>query len=708
MGAVIFDTTNFNEKNQTHLNVTIRFPGELREEVLDFTDKKFSVIGMNWNTDRLKESSHIGGPRNYFQSNGGSPPGYMPQKFVFLQATISLAYIEIFIMGKQRPTDGVTDFQTDLKVSVLRYSHPPVHIDGLLNVFRYVLPLMIFISYLYPSTNNIELMVVEKETQLRETMNIMGIRSWLNWSAWYIKIMFSLTTTATLETILLCLPCNSNTQSSVFWKSDAAPVWIYFLTYSVACGMFCLMMSSFFNTSGMCNTITALVWFVFFIPYLVVDRNEEGLPNLAILLVCLLHNTGLPLGLRVILKHEANGVGLQWFNFAKPPDVGGSALSVGSIAMMHLISAATYLTIALYLNEVHSGDFGVAQPWYFPVAWIWRCCESKKAPKIPRPNPLLNAFIERVQGRVPGIQLENITKMYKSNRVVLNGINLELYKDEITVILGENGAGKTTLMSIMSGVFAPTSGYMYLNGQNITKDIGKVQHYLGFCPQSNILFDQLTVREHIIFFALMKGYPTKDVEKEVLRYVDRLGFRDKMDAEVSTLSGGMKRKVSLAVALCGGSQIVYCDEPTSGIDPMARRMIWDLLRQEKNNRTILLSTHFMDEADVLADRVAILSEGRIKSFGSPLFLKNAYHTGYILHCEKGPRCDENKVVRLLKTHVPNITTFNNVATELSFKLDAAYSSKYESILRDLENNMAKLGLLGLGISQSTLEEIFLL
>lgn len=539
----------------------------------------------------------------------------------------------------------------------------------------------------------------------------MGVAPWINWCAWYIKIMVSLTATATIETVLLSMPCTGDATSSVFFRSAAAPIWVFMLCYNVACASFCLMMSAMFSTTSMCNTITALVWFIFYIPYNIVDHNEENISSLAKLIICGFHNTALPLGLRTILKHEANGAGLQWHKFFANPDVGHGAIdtvSIGHISMVQLIAAGGYLIIALYMDSVHPGDFGVAKPWYFPVTFLWRLFEREKKLKLPPPHPLTNAFIETVRGRVPGIELENITKAYKRERVILNGINLTLYKDEITVILGENGAGKTTLMSIMSGVISPSGGYIYLEGKNITRKISSMQHFLGFCPQHNILFDQLTVREHIIFFALMKGFPLKDVEREVLRYVDRLGLADKIDAEARTLSGGMKRKVSLAVALCGGSQIVFCDEPTSGIDPMARRMIWDLLREEKKNRTILLSTHFMDEADVLADRVAILYDGRIRSYGSPLFLKNAYHTGYILHCEKGPRCDERQVLKLLQSHVPKIKTFNNVATELSYKLDAEHAEKYEVILRDLENNSKRLGLLGLGISQSTLEEIFLL
>lgn len=162
LGAIIFNVSNLNSETHTRLNMTFRFPGELREEVLDFSDRKQSVTGLNWATDILKAPSTIGGPRNYFQSNGGVPPGYMSQKFTFLQSCVSSAYIELFLMNNtQNDTnddddDDDRDYIPFVPVRVLRYSHPPVVIDWMLDVFRVIVPMLILMSYLYPAMNNIE------------------------------------------------------------------------------------------------------------------------------------------------------------------------------------------------------------------------------------------------------------------------------------------------------------------------------------------------------------------------------------------------------------------------------------------------------------------------------------------------------------------------------------------------------------------------
>lgn len=157
---------------------------------------------------------------------------------------------------------------------------------------------------------------------------------------------------------------------------------------------------------------------------------------------------------------------------------------------------------------------------------------------------------------------------------------------------------------MLTGMINPSSGTAFINGKDIRKDMNAIRSSVGFCPQHNILFDNLTVREHITFFSLLKGLHKDDVEREVDKYVKLLKLENKIDTQAKGLSGGMKRKLSVGIALCANSKVVLFDEPSSGVDPSARRDLWDLLQKEKEGRTILLSTHFMLEADVLGDRVS--------------------------------------------------------------------------------------------------------
>ena len=303
---------------------------------------------------------------------------------------------------------------------------------------------------------------------------------------------------------------------------------------------------------------------------------------------------------------------------------------------MLLVDSLLYLLLTLYIEQIFPGDFGVPKEWYFPFTMISRGLGFGGNAELEDRNTLTQnrANIESYPvGMKAGIEMKNLRKVFGNKKVAVDNLTLNMYEGEITILLGDNGAGKTTTMSMLTGMFPPTSGTALVNGSDIRTNIEGVRQSIGLCPQHNILFDDLTVREHIIFFSKLKGLTNAEADIEVKKYVEMLGLVDKMNAKSKTLSGGMKRKLSVGVALCGGSRVVLCDEPTSGMDPAARRSLWDLLLLEKKNRTIVLSTHFMDEADVLGDRVAIMHSGQLKCYGSSLYLKNAFGSGYELVSE---------------------------------------------------------------------------
>ncbi|KAK2172715.1 hypothetical protein NP493_937g00020 [Ridgeia piscesae] len=199
-----------------------------------------------------------------------------------------------------------------------------------------------------------------------------------------------------------------------------------------------------------------------------------------------------------------------------------------------------------------------------------------------------------------------------------------MYEGQITVLLGNNGAGKTTLMYMLTGFYSPTSGTALVNGFDICKDMEGARRCLGLCPQHNVLYDNLTVYEHLVFFAKLKNYPVYEIKRDIETFLQDIQLTDKRNAYVKALSGGMKRKLSVLLALIGGSKVIILDEPTSGLDPEARRQTWDLLKKYRSGRTIMLTTHYMDEADYLGDRIAIMANGRLQCCGTPMYLKQQY------------------------------------------------------------------------------------
>ncbi|KAK5909181.1 hypothetical protein CesoFtcFv8_003133 [Champsocephalus esox] len=322
--------------------------------------------------------------------------------------------------------------------------------------------------------------------------------------------------------------------------------------------------------------------------------------------------------------------------------------------MMLMIDAGVYGVLTWYIEAVHPGMYGLPRPWYFPLqrsywsgsgrveTWDWPWCGGGAARLSVMEEDQACAMDQRRSEEMRGIEeepshlslvvcIDKLTKVYKTgSKLALDKLSLNLHENQVVCFLGHNGAGKTTTMSILTGLFPPTSGSATIYGHDIRTDMERIRQNLGMCPQHNVLFDKLSVEEHLWFYSRLKGMAEEDIRKEMDKMIVDLELSKKRHSLVQTLSGGMKRKLSVAIAFVGGSRAVILDEPTAGVDPYARRAIWDLILKYKQGRTILLSTHNMDEADLLGDRIAIISHGKLKCCGSPLFLKSTYGDGYKL------------------------------------------------------------------------------
>jgi ATP-binding cassette subfamily A (ABC1) protein 3 len=262
---------------------------------------------------------------------------------------------------------------------------------------------------------------------------------------------------------------------------------------------------------------------------------------------------------------------------------------------------------------------------------------------------------------------------------------------------------------MLAGLLPPTAGRISVLGLDATTRMRDIRRTLGVCPQHDVLWPELTVTEHLRLFAEIKQLDESTVPAAVAKSIADVGLTEKSGARAGSLSGGQKRKLSVAIALLGGSKVVFLDEPTSGMDPYSRRSTWNILQANREGRIMVLTTHFMDEADVLADRIAIMADGALRCCGSAMFLKRAYGVGYILTAVKAASsnggCDAGAVLALVREYVPAATLHSNVGAELAIRLPMAAS--LAAMCEALEARSGQLGLASLGISVTTLEEVFL-
>eukprot|EP01029_Cantina_marsupialis_P003977 TRINITY_DN139_c0_g3_i1.p1 TRINITY_DN139_c0_g3~~TRINITY_DN139_c0_g3_i1.p1 ORF type:complete len:1613 (-),score=439.95 TRINITY_DN139_c0_g3_i1:776-5008(-) len=306
------------------------------------------------------------------------------------------------------------------------------------------------------------------------------------------------------------------------------------------------------------------------------------------------------------------------------------------------------------------------------------------------------------------VRLKNLRREFNTNvgkKVAVKRLNLSFYKGQITSLLGHNGAGKTTTLSMLTGLISPTSGDAFIGTGSITKNMAELRKSIGVCPQINILYDTLSVKEHLNLYALIKDVPEERIDMEVKNIIADVGLVEKTNEASASLSGGQKRKLHLAIALIGNSKYIFLDEPTSGMDPYSRRFTWDVIRKYKKDRVIVLTTHFMDEAEILGDRIAIMSGGELKCVGSALFLKEIYGVGYTMTCvRKDQSADSEDIADLVRSFIPEAEIISDVGAELSLRLPLSSANVFEKMLTEVANKHRELDV---GISVTTLEEVFL-
>ncbi|XP_059685002.1 ATP-binding cassette sub-family A member 2 [Gavia stellata] len=634
---------------------------------------------------------------------------------------------------------------------VQMFPYPCYTRDDFLFVIEHMMPLCMVISWVYSVAMMIQHIVTEKEHRLKEVMKMMGLNNAVHWVAWFITGFVQLSISVTALTAIL-------KYGKVLMHSDVLIIWLFLAIYAVATIMFCFLVSVLYSKAKLASACGGIIYFLSYVPYMYVAIREEvahdKITAFEKCIASLMSTTAFGLGSKYFALYEVAGVGIQWHTFSQSP-VEGDDFNLLLSMMMLVVDAVVYGVLTWYIEAVHPGMFGLPRPWYFPFqksywlgngrveTWEWTWPWSRTTRLSIMEEDQACAMESRRLEETRGIEeepthlplvvcIDKLTKVYKTDKkLALNKLSLNLYENQVVSFLGHNGAGKTTTMSILTGLFPPTSGSATIYGHDIRTEMDEIRKNLGMCPQHNVLFDRLTVEEHLWFYSQLKSMAEEEIRKEMDKMIEDLELSNKRHSLVQTLSGGMKRKLSVAIAFVGGSRAVILDEPTAGVDPYARRAIWDLILKYKPGRTILLSTHHMDEADLLGDRIAIISHGKLKCCGSPLFLKSTYGDGYKLtvvkkqsdtrngtepgqphsppaHSSVSP-CSEPRVSQFIKKYVASCLLISDTNTELSYILpsEAVKKGCFERLFQHLEQSLEELDLTSFGLMDTTLEEVFL-
>ena len=577
------------------------------------------------------------------------------------------------------------------------------------------------LCFAFTVTLTIGRIVREREQKIREYMRIMGMYD----SAYYVSwILYSMIIWA-----IVAAGITGMWYVFAFRVSNFGWIFLFNFMFGLASSSFAFFISSLVTKERLGSVIGFFIYTI--LQFAVPPTYSDPIKYYAF---SLMPPSAYVMGVRTIFTLESMNVGVT--NNSINRTVYGYSLQIGFT--MLAVDIVLWWILYYYIEQVNPFLVGYKRKWYFPLSpsyWNELCCScSRRRKKRDESNShtlvsqegddgeenvkvqkTTDPELLRLEAENRVIKTSNLTKKFGSNFYAVNNLSLTMYANEIYCLLGHNGAGKTTTFSMLSGLLEQTDGHITVFGSRVPEDMANLRKSMGVCPQHSSHWDELSAFEHLEIFAGLRGlnWRSISVHSQLQGLIVEVGLGNRKNFQVKALSGGMKRKLSVGIAFVGDPQVVFLDEPTSGMDPFARRSTWDLLKRKRNkDRVICLTTHYMDEADVLGDRIAIMSHGKLECMGSSMFLKKIYGCGYMLSfmMENGGVEGKNLYnhIKASLSDRKNAKMISNVGKEVIVEVDGddpQFVSLVESL--DTQTNRNELHIKSFGVSVPNIEEVFL-
>ncbi|KAJ3299116.1 ATP-binding cassette sub- A member 1 [Borealophlyctis nickersoniae] len=618
-------------------------------------------------------------------------------------------------------------------------------------------PVFFFCAEMVIFINVLNLIVTEKEQKLRHGMEMMGLKPGVYWISHFLSNSLLVAIGALVTSIfglIFGFSAFRNTHFMVlfftfFLFGEGMLMFAFFITtmvrrarVAILIGIFMFIIGLLFESFVFSGSFVGYIWWdqgtspvawkiLMFLPFFNFGK---------IFLDITTYTTG---KLDVLTQTYIPGPGFQWNSlYAAIPDNLRPVYGSGTIPDIPppvqswyflLFDMAVYAILTWYLDNVIPNEFGYSlPPWFFLTAeywgievgirkgvreeaWLAREAGKKSAPvDADEDGDVLESRQRALDASSPAaVRIVNLRKVYrngwfkrsKEDKVAVKNLCLSFEEGKLLALLGQNGAGKSTTMNILSGLTPSTSGDALMYGFSVRNQMHRIRKIMGVCPQHDILFEDLTAREHVRLYAGLKGVPKSQWETLTEDRLKQVRLWKVADQRAGTYSGGMKRRLSMVISTIGDPKIIFMDEPTTGMDPVNRRHVWEFVEKFKKGRVIVLTTHSMEEADVLGDRIAIMAHGRLRAIGNSISLKNKYGAGYRISIVTDPdRLDATKQV--VASRVPNAVLEDDSAGALIYQFPITSTHAIPGFVKYLDSDPEGL-IRAWGISQTTLEEVFL-
>ncbi len=634
--------------------------------------------------------------------------------------------------------DGGEDFGVTLDVSVRQYPWRgyDYNLGGI--IAAGVFSILGALAFMSNAVIIMKSVVVEKELRLREGMEMMGCSANMYWASWF----FTHWSTAMVTVVLLCV-----IGVYPFEYTNPFMQFIFYGLWVTSLIMWNYALSTVFSRSITASVVGCFLYVMSIAPAIAVRITEER-GGASWLLVCLLPGSSINQWGSALATLELAKEGITFASASLPLTKEGNVTAWGIVGVTAL-DCVLYAALTWYLDKVWPNEYGqTLPPWFLFTKKYWVPDRSRGAREeedgllddsgasasknrddddgdddddsgnAPSRASNFEPLTEAQKRRGASVKVRGLRKQFDNGVVAVDDLNVTFIPGQVSGLLGHNGAGKTTTIGILTGMLEATAGDATIMGRSVRDEMPAIRASLGICPQFDVLWPTLTCREHLRLYAAFGGMPAARIEAAVVSALAEVALTEKVDYPAGALSGGQRRKLSLAVAFIGAPEVAFLDEPTSGMDPYSRRFTWEVIRRRAATSSIVLTTHFLDEADLLCDRVAIMSAGALACVGTPLFLKNRYGTGYRLTLARGggkqsstseerQNTSTSKAAALIRAVVPDAELASDVGAELSFTLPTSDAPKFAKLFAELDKEMRAIGFDSYGISCTTLEEVFL-
>ena len=665
-------------------------------------------------------SNIIGGPFDLFKSG---PDMQSYQRYRSSGYTYIMKIINEYILRKETHNQNA-----HLNFGMMPMKYIDYKRDKLGDYMAIIIPFFIMVAYICSLCLYVYRMVSEKESRAKEGMKIMGLEEGIYILSYFLQYLVINVFVSIMNTIIVMF---------IFTKIPFYFIYLLFFLWGMNVFALAIFFQSFIDSTKIALILSLLIYFVMYFVSLasIKETSSQGLKiGLSFFPPAVLEITIIMFG-----EFESH------FRKYKPKYFSNIYTNYSLLRMMimFIVDFFIYIFLGYYLTMVLPHTYGIRKPFNFIfTSEFW--CGKKYKPKSKNSSDK-DSIIEPISDTETGfnnkrtrslfdqnnpnfededlykdktgkddvLKIRNITKKFEDGKIAVDNLNINFYKDEIFALLGHNGAGKTTLISMLTGLYEATEGNAFYDGDDILigNSMDKFRLKIGICPQHDILFEDLTIKEHLIMFSIFKGVPSTRIDEEVFKSLKDFNLEDIKDVTVSDLSAGQKRQLSIAIALIGGSEIIFLDEPSSGMDVTSRRNLWEILKRQSEHKIIILTTHYMEEASVLGNRIGIINEGKMKCIGTPLFLIEKFGKYMSINLHKDEYANNDDIIDYIKSKT-NHALFDVLSEEIIVRIPKDnYMNGGElnlgEFFADLDNNLNELKIKSYSVSMPTLEDVFL-